>query len=280
MFSRRLASPFILLAFILAYWSWKTANPDLAYYLLIPFISLATIYVLQFEIDWWWAKDHPPRLHPQQEKAVRLYTPFYPQLAPKAQQKFRDRIARFLLWNEFIGKNQEEKVPDDIQAVIAAQYVRMTFGWEDYLIKDFQRIVVYNHAFPSPALKQLHSSELYTKDGVILFDVERLILSFAQPRRAYNLLFNEYTEVFQIAKPTLQFPTLPEDIWESLAKIRGFNQDFILAYTGKNEVTPLQASVEHFFFDPTRFKEELPEIYEQLAKIFNVESYRKDLILV
>ncbi len=278
MFSRRLATPFILILFILSYWSWKSGNSDIAYWTIIPLISLSTIYVLQYEIDWWWAKDHPPRLHPIQEKAIRRYTPFYARLHPKAQKKFRDRVSLFLLWNEFIGKNEQEKVPDDIQAVIASQYIQMTFGWDDYLIKGFQRIVIYNHAFPSPALQQLHSSELHKEDKVLLFDIERLILGFAKPTKAYNLLLSEYAEVFTIAKSELNFPKLPEDIWERLAKIRGFDKTYILTYTGKNEVSPLQASIEHFFQAPQSFRQELPDIFNQYSRIFNIESYQTSFI--
>ena len=60
-------------------------------------------------------------------------------------------------------RGEKESLPEDLKAIIAHNLIQLTFGMEDYLLDPYERVVVYNHAFPTPKKQFLHTTcLLYT----------------------------------------------------------------------------------------------------------------------
>ena len=97
------ATPFGILGIILLYLTIKAdGEGGTTIPLVITTVILAAIYVLNPQINWWWWQRSPP---PLDEKATRMltdYCGFYRQLAPDMKQRFRDRVALYILGNDFM----------------------------------------------------------------------------------------------------------------------------------------------------------------------------------
>ncbi len=232
--------------------------------------GLVAVYMLSPQIDWWWYKKNPPPMHRGLEKQMRFLIPFYRDLDPLEQRRFRDRVMMTMEGKEYIPI-VFENLPEDIKCIIASHIVMMTFGIEKYLLFPYERVVVYPHAFPTPNHKVLHSSETNHEDGCMIFDAERMMMGVANPVKYYNLILHEYASAFLRNHPDIEFPEIRMEHLPILKEIRGLDINFIKVYVGLNDINVHQAVIEHFFVTPKRFKHFLPVIFEQLTKIFNLD---------
>ncbi len=248
----------------------KSFGSTLFYLLFICVVGLVAAYMMSPQLDWWWFKRTPPPMHRGVEKQMRVMVPFYDKLDSVEKKRFRDRVMLTMEAKEFIPV-VFETLPEDVKTIIAAQIVMMTFGMEKYLLHPYERVVVYPHAFPSPNYKFLHSSEINHEDGCVIFDAERMMLGVGNPSRYYNLILHEYAHAFLKIYPEYDFPIFNKESYPKLKEIRGLDFEFICKYVGMKEVDVRQVVVEHFFVTPKRFKHFLPEVYEQMTRIFNID---------
>lgn len=268
MLSKIISIPFIIAAAVFLYLTWEISDRYALY--IVPFvISLAVIYILSPQIDWWWYQRYPPKLDAKVQQLFEKLLPFYKNLSPVAKERFRDRVALFMEGNDFIAKGTDT-VPEDIKAVIAANAVWLTCGKKDYLFPKFEQVVIYPSPFPSPIYKVWHTSELYEEDGVLLFSAEHLMKSFLQPTKFFNIGLYEYARAFMLTYPNEKYPSLGADIWEQLERVSGFSKKFILAWIGLEEkdVDVQAVSMVCFFVQPQRFVAALPELAETYQGIF------------
>jgi len=274
MLSKFLLVPFVLVAIACLYFVWEG---DMEPIYIVPFVLIiAVIIVMSPQIDWWWAQRNPPKVHPKLEGFLRKFFPYYTQLAIPAKKRFLTRISLYMMATEFIPKAIED-VPEDIKALIAANIVQLTFGQKDYRLSQFERIVVYPHPFPSPQYKDIfHSAEIYEEDGVILFSLEQLVPGSTQRRKYYNIALHEYAKIFTLMYKDYSYPKFEETIWEKLEAISGFKTEDVKNYIGLPILEPLPVSITYFFTFPNKFKEVLPDIYNQYEKIFNQNPIQGD----
>ncbi|NNE30307.1 MAG: hypothetical protein HKN16_11770 [Saprospiraceae bacterium] len=188
--SRFVAAPFIL---ALGFFALLTFYKDGSFAVwMIPFaIVLAVIYALHPQIDWWWYKDHPPRLDKRLEGMIRRLSAFYRGLDVPGKKKFQDRISLYTLANEFLMRGPKENVaaPDDLKVLFAIPVVELTFDQEEnWRLKNFQRMIYYPTSFPSPRIHDLHATEMETEDGVILVALDKIKKWVDRPGKAFPLM--------------------------------------------------------------------------------------------
>ena len=267
MLSKFIAVPFVILAIACLYFVWEG---ELEPIWIVPWVVLlAIIFVLSPQIDWWWANRKPPPVDPRMEGFLRKFFPYYAGLSLPLKKRFLNRVALYVMATEFIPKAMAE-VPEDVKGLIAANAVMLTFGQEEYRLSKFERIVTYPHPFPSPQFpKDIHSSEIFDEDGVILFSLEQLIPGASQRNKYYNIALHEYSRIFIRMYPDHPYPQFDESIWESLEKISGFKTEAVKNYIGLPLLEPLPVSINYFFTFSEKFKATLPELFASYKKIFN-----------
>lgn len=266
--SRIVSIPFVIALLTVLYLTWQLGS-QYAIYLPIPMVILAVVYVLSPQIDWWWYKRNPPDLLGTIRQMLFQY-PFYQRLPEGEKKRFRNRVALFAMGSEFIPQGME-KVPDDLQHMIAACAVTLTLGEETFLFKKFENIIVVPRPAPTPQYPEhYHASEVYEPDGAILFSAEQLALGFMQSKQYYNIGLHEYARVFMLSNPKIEFPNFDETIWESLERISGFSRAWINKWINRPDIEPLPVSIAHFFMFPEAFRKELPEVFDTYRKIFNM----------
>ena len=129
MLARILSLPFIVLVIYLLYITWEY---DTAYstYLIGPVIILAIIWTLSPQINWWWYLRYPPKLDPPLLQILQRNCEYYQDLSLENKAKFRNRTALFMEGNDFMTQAMDDSVPEDLKGMIAADAVRLTFGYK------------------------------------------------------------------------------------------------------------------------------------------------------
>ena len=269
MLSRILITPFVLGAIAVLYLTMEV-DENYALYILCCIIPAVIIYVFSPQIDWWWYQRYPPKLDGNVTAILQQHYPYYQMLSPQARKKFRNRTALFMMSNQYIPKAMEI-VPEDIKGMIAAETIKLTFGYPNFLFKDFETIVIYPHPFPSPQFpKSFHASETFAEDGVTLFSTQQIAQAFFQPKDYFSLPLYEFAKVFIHSYPDEPYPTVDISIWDKLEEISGFSLEAIQKWINLEikDIDPLACTIYHFFNYPHLFRQKLPDLYESFLLVF------------
>ena len=135
------------------------------------------------QIDWWWYERYPPDVDAPVKKMLDKMNPFYNRLNETEKKKFRNRLQLFVTATNFMPKGWE-KIPEDAKYAIAANAIQLNFHKEEFLFPQYENIVVYPSPFPSPQYPEhFHPSEVFRKDGVMLFSAEQIIWGLLNPTK-------------------------------------------------------------------------------------------------
>lgn len=266
--SRILAIPFVIALIVLLFVNLETGGQYSIY--LIPIIAiLAVIYISSPQVNWWWYVRYPPDVTAKIRELLFKY-PFYRRLPEGEKKRFRNRVALFVMGNDFIPQIIE-KVPEDVKAIVAANAVTLTFGQKEFLFLKFENVII--NPKPLPTLQfpeKYHASEIYEPDGAVLFSVEQLVRSFVESKQYFNIGLYEYAKIFVLTYKEFVYPAFDETSWEALERISGFSKEWIEKWINLPEIDPLAVSVAHFFTFPAEFRQELPAEFEVYRQIFRM----------
>lgn len=275
--STRLGFPFVILMIIAGFYDfgnmWITVS-----LMITGFIGVALVFVFRQPIHWYWYCQNPPPIAPEMIAILEHKMPYFRHLSNDNKRLFLKRMSLFMMAKEMESLNEDENLPADIRGLIAATAVQINLGKIEFLFPEFKKIIVHPSLFLSAEFnKQFHGSETfidpdYKGDSCQVFAGDRLMHSFNDARTGYNIVLHEMANVF-LNKQSLEYieNTLKTDreILKHFATIRGFNYNQIIEYTNNPPMSFFGLAVEHFFFNPTKFKEVLPDLYEALTKALN-----------
>ena len=99
-------------------------------------------------------------LNANQSYVLNKQFDYYNSLSDKKKKYFEHRVAGFIEKYEFIGK-EEFIITDEVQVLIAATSVMLTFGLRNYLFSNFDKVIFYPSKYYSTIMK------LITKENII-----------------------------------------------------------------------------------------------------------------
>ena len=266
--ARLISIPFLLLTALFVYLTLEQ-DESFSVYIAISVVFLAVIYTLSPQINWWYYRRRPPELDATIRSLLTQHFGFYNQLTVAEKQRFRQRMALYLMAVEFIPKGWE-RLPEDIKAVVAANAVWITFYQADYLLPKFEKIVVYTTPFPSPNYREtIHASETFEEDGVLLFSAPQLMAAFIQPELHYNIVLHEYVKVYRLHYPMTSYPSEAEVSWTTLEQISGFNREAIETTVGLPPLHSATVSGVLYFTHGEQMQQTAPRLYERWSTVFN-----------
>ena len=201
-------APFGVLALIFLYLTMKADGEGVfIFYLVAMVVIAAVIYVMSPQINWWWWQRSPPPLDERTAQILADYCAFYRPLSPELKQRFRDRVALFMLGNAFMRPVHPSemdadalrmRVPEDLKVAVATAAVQVSFGQPTFETTKFEHIILYPHPFPSPQFAAVHACEIYEPDGVVMLDADTLMAGFNQPRQIFSIGLYEMARIFKI----------------------------------------------------------------------------------
>ncbi len=267
MFARLLAIPFAVAALVILYLSWEV-HRSYSIYLLPPVLITALIFVLGPQINWWWYRRRPPDLKPALRALLERAPGVYHRLSAEDQLKFRQRMSLFIMATDFMPQGMD-KAPPDVEAVVAASAVTLSFGQEEFLFPKYEHVVLYAHPFPTPQYPEIfHTSEVFDEDGVLLFSIEHLFHGFLQPQQYFHSGLYEYAKVYMRSYPMARYPQVEAAHWPILERISGFSRESVEKWIGLPDISPLAVAITYYFCFPEKFQSEWPEVFGQMGVVF------------
>lgn len=268
MLSRLLAMPLAIATLIFLILAIQ--NPNWGVYMVPPIVLLAVIYVLHPQIDWWWYQRHPPEMSAKEQGFLERFCNFYCRLEQPARERFRQRTMMIRLAKDFISQAEDKSVPEDARLIFAASQAQATFGLADYLILDYEKVVIYPGAFPSPKYPELfHASETFeeeTKHGYI-FSLEHAMTGFMQTPQYYPVMLHEICQSLILCHPDWQWPQADKQSWPILERISGFPTAALQEAINRPDLEPQAAMLTYFLSFPEQFRVLQPDWYAACSQV-------------
>ncbi len=268
-FANLLAAPFVAGALFFLYLAWTT-DSDYAVWI-IPFVvGTAIIYIFTPQINWWWYVRRPPVLSAGLQRMLEQYCGFYRRLNPADRQRFRNRVALFMMGTDWEPVAwPDEILPPDVQLALAAQAVSLQFYQPQFLFNKFEKVIVYPYPFPTPEYQFAHASELFEPDGCLLFSAEQVLKAYLQPSHWYNVGLHEYAKAYVLTYPEQPYPEWSDEVvWAKLEQVANMPREHIETVIGLAGVDALPVAIHHYFVFPERFRDILPDAAAAFDRIF------------
>lgn len=268
--------------FLFLEYSQPETNGEWAKWAAIPIICIAAAWVMSPQIDFWFFKKNPPPLSTNDEKVLAVF-PFYQKLSPELKKRFRNRVSLLVLGNAYMRPTHPEqdeaerfKVPQDLKLATAALATQVFFGKSTFLLGKFENFVLYPHPFPSPQFENMHTSEIFEEDGVVLLTADFLMQGYAQPAQFFSIGLYEMVRVFRLNNPNLPYPQLDENFWAVLEKISGSGVRTVIQATIGLDPDIFGVAGHYFFNFPKKMKQVAPEVYQHLSNIFELDTENEE----
>jgi hypothetical protein len=272
MFANRLATPFALLALFFLYLAWKV---DYTWsWGIIPFVVITAIIVIfGQEINWWWYNRNTPELEPELTKLLGKRHIFYQNLQEADKKRFRDRVVLIRMGTDWmpLGWGEDaERLPPDVELALCAQHAMLTLHRDDFLLEQFEKIIVYPKPFPTPEHPYPHASERYVEDGCLIFSAEHVMAAFLSGVTYFNVALYEYARAYLHTYPDEHWPVFldTEAVRADLQQISGFSKEQVESATGIIGAELLAVAIHHYFCYPVQFQGVLNPEFVIFGRIF------------
>lgn len=274
--SRILSLPIALSILTVLYVSYELEYQNAMIWILFPLVIASAVVIFQGQIDFWWNERNPVPLDPPISDWLKKYDPYYTSLETNQRQNYDNRLVMYMQGRAFVSVGREHHdVPNDIQAIIASNAVKMLISKKDYLLGDMDRIYLYKHPFPTPRHQFLHTVETDIEDGVFIFSLEHLVPGMINPKEHYNIAMHGFAEAFQRVFPKEDFTYLDQITWDQIEEVGYHSKDKILKTIGFNQTDITTVAINHFFTHPRRFNLMIPAVYERLIRQFGADQLSK-----
>lgn len=206
------------------------------------------------------------------------YSSYYNFLPVKDQQKFQQRIQRFMYSKQFIMRGSGE-VTDVMRVLISACAVQLTFGLPKVYLSHFHKILIYPDSYYSQITRKYHIGEVNPRLGMIILSWKNFLEGFGSGNLTLNLGIHEMAHAIHLENRIRndEFNFLDADCLQQMEeimacevpKIRNGEKHFFRSYAGTNEYEFFAVALEYFFGRPEEFSKALPELYKVLTRLLN-----------
>ncbi len=264
-----LAVPFLLALAILLPLSFSHEYRDHMGWIIVPILVLTFLYTFRPQIDYWWIQRQKIGLDEPLVDWLIENSVFYRELSNEEKNKFEQRASLFLDSKDFVLKAKEEhKIPEQYKLLAIHEALKITFHQEDFLFKNYDRIILYPHLFPTPEHKYLHPYEVHSADGIILMSKPHLINGFINTRQFFNIgLYSWITAHLKDAKHE-GYPMINANDISKLDPILPYSTDQIKDLIGER-LLQSQALFAYAFFQYQNLMEKhFPQYSDAFKVIF------------
>lgn len=215
------------------------------------------------------------KLPPSFDKYLNANFEYYKRLPARKKKAFGNRVMKFIQNKNF---ETREKLPltNEMKLMIGATAVKITFGLNAYLLPSFESIIIYPAEFFSPNSNALSKGETNAR-GVIVFSWKDFKFGYEYPNDSLNLGYHEFAHAIFID----HFKNSIDDTFsrnyvkwllhlkykQSISQIA--EKHIFRKYASANKHEFFAVAVENFFERPGHFRDELPELYLIMTKMFN-----------
>ncbi len=271
-------------------------TPTIAGYIAAVAVLAFLGYIVYGFVDLMWSLSHEWRdeYALRMQNAVRgkekvVFEPylqnfdFYQKLPDHLKMKFVLRVKNFIK-----GKNFETReglqLTAQMQILVAASAVQLTFGLSKYLLERFSKIILYPDSYYSSIGKAYHMGETNPK-GIIVLSWKDLVNGYNIRDDAFNVGLHEMAHALELelllqedydiffGTYFVKWSRIAHEEFENVANDR---QSFLRQYAGVNQREFFAVCIEYFFEASEEFKSHLPQLYYHLCVLLNQDPMRSD----
>ncbi|MEM6717919.1 MAG: zinc-dependent peptidase [Bacteroidota bacterium] len=221
----------------------------------------------------------PKKFTERQRTLVSKEMSFYRKLTAKEKCYFEHRVLQFIRCHTFVGR-EDLLVTERMQLLISSTAVMITFGFKRYLLSRFETILVYPQHYFSNITQQYHKGEANPKYKTLVFsweDFEEGIkieddnLNLGIHELAHAVHFSFLTESSYTARMFIRhYKLLLASLTDKDAQKRLIRINYLRDYAFENQYEFLSVLIEHFFETPDEFRAKLPNIYNRVKLMLNM----------
>lgn len=218
-------------------------------------------------------------LNNNQKTVLKQQFSFYNKLTNKEKLYFEHRVASFIKDKDFIGRDGLI-ITDEVQVLISATAVMLTFGFRDFYIGLISKIVVYPKEFFSNTNQRYHKGEFNPRLAALVISWEDFKKGFINEKDNINLGIHEFTHAIHInsIKERDVSSTIFSDSFKELSELLSTNEslrnrllesDYFRRYAFTNQFEFLAVIIENFIETPQTFKNQFPVVYMKVKQMLN-----------
>lgn len=224
-------------------------------------------------------------LSKNQEQLLSEEFNFYNRLDEKHKRYFRHRVASFIQKKTFSGKDGFI-ITEEVEVLISATAVMLTFGFRDYIIKSIKNIVVYPTQYRSTVSGNLHKGEFNVNLKTLVLSWDNFKEGFRIQDDKLNLGIHEFAHAIHFnsiyqedINSVIFVDTYSElrDLLRSNDMLRNklIASEYLRSYAFTNDMELLAVILETFIETPQEFRTQFPEIYLKVKQMlnFNFKGY-------
>lgn len=223
---------------------------------------------------------------PQRELLHKKFK-YYRRLNPIDQSQFNHRVRKFIKNKEFIGREGLE-ITEDMKLLLAANAIMLSFGFGEYELYSFSKIIIYPQEYYSTINKRYHKGEA-NKSGIIVVswkhfeegiadDTDNLNLGIHEFAHGYwqeaKETASEYDEAVVYGEPSMTHNFVAfSDMFADPKYKEMLQQVEVLrdyAFTNRDEF--FAVACEYFFETPKQLQKSAPRLYGILSKMLNQDT--------
>ncbi|MEE4000682.1 zinc-dependent peptidase [Tenacibaculum sp. FZY0031] len=203
---------------------------------------------------------------------------FYKKLDEKQKVYFEHRLTKFIRTYDFVERDNFELIPE-AKVLIAASYVKLTFGMRKYRTTTFDKIIVYPTSFYSSITKQYHKGEFNPKLKSIVFSWEDFLLGDMVLNDNLNLGIHEFSHALTFHGRKLK-DVSARIYYRLFEEITSFMDDkanaeriklsgYFRAYALTNKLEFVAVIMKHFFKTPEDLQQQFLQLYKKNQLMLN-----------
>lgn len=262
---------------------------DVLKYLAPAYIVGHALYLIYYAIDLYqfnpFVKLKP--LSQGEENFISDNFPIYKEFSLELKAKCNERIIWFRSKKHFVFYGDMDR-KEDLKLLLSATTVIMTLGLRQYrMMRSLIRIIVYPTQYYSKINRRHHLGEYNPNFKTIILSADKIWEGFEDLMDNRNLAMHEFAHA-------LSFEMNKNNSWQGrkfrvgLQRIKKLfaHEDFLVKlaasqYFREYGLTNLQeffsVAVENYFETPAVFKNDFPELFEELQEMLNMDfHYNKE----
>jgi len=204
--------------------------------------------------------------------------PYFARLSNKHKREFCEKLEMILTTKEFIGRGGIHLVSQEMELLIGATIVMVTFGWKKVRLPHFKRILIYPNAYYSTISKTYHRGEVNPKLGIIVVSWNCFMEGISDEHDGVNLGIHEIAHALQLENliktnsennflDPIAFKEYSVLAKQELEKISSDLSFFFRKAGGINEYEFFAVALENFFERPHEFFSYNPILYATIVRV-------------
>jgi MtfA peptidase len=201
--------------------------------------------------------------------------PFYLRLPDDFRHFFNYRLHQLIKSFEFVNMENHLDIDLSLKAVLLVQANRLTLGFKQYKYDAFPIIEIHPDVYYSEMTHHWHKGDTSVEDGVIRLSAKYLNEGDNVSTDGLNLAIHEYAHAVMME---LFVGNEREGFFENYVQYKNCalkNLDIckekalLRSYAYSNDQEFFAVVSEVFFEEPLLIKENVPDLYETLCKLYN-----------